>query len=52
MTTTGPADTKKFHSLKLADWPATDRLLLQEARKPKTFLARRRRGLGMAARDP
>jgi hypothetical protein len=38
VTATGPAETKTFRSLKLPDWPETDRRLLQEARKPKTFL--------------
>lgn len=38
MTSTDLAKTKTFGSLKLAEWPETDRVLLQEARKPKTFL--------------
>ena len=38
MTASGPAETGRFRSLKLADWPEIDRRLLQEARKPKAFL--------------
>ena len=38
MTSTDLAKTNAFGSLKLADWPEIDRLLLQEARKPKIFL--------------
>jgi integrase len=37
MTLTDSAN-KAFRSLKLAEWPETDRRLMQEARKPKTFL--------------
>ena len=38
MTPADSADKKAFSSLKLAEWPETDRGLMQEARKPKTFL--------------
>ena len=38
MTPTNPAKTKAFNSVKLAAWPEADRRLMQEARKPKTFL--------------
>ena len=38
MTPTDLAKKKAFGSLKLAEWPETDRCLMQEARKPKTFL--------------
>ncbi len=38
MTPTDSADKKTFRSLKLAGWPDTDRSLMQDALKPKTFL--------------
>ena len=52
MTSTDLAKTKAFGSLKLADWPETDRALMQEARKAEDLPAGRRRGLGMARRRP
>jgi integrase/recombinase XerD len=38
MTSTVHTTTKMFGSLKMADWPEADRSLMQQARKPKTFL--------------
>ena len=38
MTASDTTNTKKFGSLKLTDWPESDRRLMHEARKPKSFL--------------
>src|SRR5208337_3943033 len=38
MISIDPAGMKTFGSLKFADWPEADRLLMDAARVPKTFL--------------